>query len=837
MSRHRREEGRRRSERTAHLTDYLAVFRNHFWLSLFTASVVFCAIVAKTLYQPPVYRSEAVVQIDTQNPTASLLGEIAAMESASTTDAEMEVMRSYRVAEGAAKLLRPGDLLIEENAYRPFEVLVRSLRGAPLPRCRLTVDTPPVSRGGGGDTFVFEFSKDAAGGLGLRVGDEGEDGKVAWEPVAGFRSGEPFRVLGRSFTVTVEGDPTGRRFLLPVRPLQQTALWIQDNVVVTEVGRRTGIVNIGFHAESPDVARVVADALAQSYLAYKQEVKETQAEKAISFLADEISRVKGKLSDAEVELDRFRTESGAALLSDRARVIVAKVSELDLQKAEVEVDLETQRQLLRGLGTESGLSSALLALDSARTDPMTAALAQELARLEMQQEKALRGDVTEKHPAVQELRAEIEASRERLRKNLRTVLEGRVQGLERRLEGVAQAIVRYEADARSLPQTERRIAELTRDVEANLQIYSYLEEKQQEAQIARASTLAAMRLVDRALAPSTRLSPNLFKQTIIAALFAAIAALAVAFFAEYLDRSIKSPQELEEGLGIPLYAALPAFRSVRSKTLRKLKTALVTIEKPNSMLAENYRTLRANIRFANLERPLRTMAITSSVLGEGKTVTTLNLAVVLAQGGSRVIVVDCDLRRPATHSHLGHPLAPGLSDVLQGKVPWREALRKSPVENLDLLHSGKKPANPGSMLDSPAFSRLMEELKAEYEYVLFDVPPVLAVSDSASFFRRLDGVFLLARYKVCAIEVVQGARDQVQRLGANLVGVIYNGFDARKAFRKGYGYYGYYGYYGRYGKYGGYGYGEDRPRTDPSKEEGAESGRAAAATRGSGDGS
>lgn len=831
MNRTKKHHGRRRSERTAHLSDYLAVLRNHLWLSLLVGGVTFTAIAAKSLYQVPVYRSDAVVQIDTQNPTASLLGEIAAMEGSSTTDAEMEVMRSYRVAEGAAGLLRPGDLLVEENAYRPLDMLLRGLRGNGRAPHRVRVETANLRDGEGGDTFVFELSKGARGEPALRVGSVEGDGSHQWIDVEDFEPGRPFEAFGREFTVSVEGDPAGTRHLLPLRPRQQTALWIQDNVAVTEVGRRTGIVNIGFQAETPDIARVVADALAQSYLAYKQEVKETQAEKAIRFLETELGRVREKLGGAEKELDRYRTESGAALLSDRARVIVAKVSELDLQSAELELERSEQKRLLENLATEPGLSEALLSLDSDRTDPMTGALAEELARLEMEEQKALRGDVTEKHPAVKALRSEIAANRDRLRRNLSTTIEARVSALEKRLDAIRAAVGRYEADARALPQAERRIAELTRDVEANLQIYSYLEEKRQEAQIARASTLAAMRLVDHALAPSARVSPNLVKQTLIAALFAAIAALAVAFFAEYLDRSIKSPQELEEGLGVPLYAALPAFRSVRSKTLKRLKSALVTIENPNSMLAENYRTLRANIRFANLERPLRTMAITSSVLGEGKTVTTLNLAVALAQGGSRVAVVDCDMRRPATHSHLGNPLSPGLAEVLSGKLTWREAMRRAPVESLDVLHSGRKPHNPGALLDSAAFSRLMEELKEAYEYVLFDVPPVLAVSDSASFFRRLDGVFLLARYKVCAIEVVQGAKEQVERLGANLVGVIYNGFDARKAFRKGYGYYGYYGYYGRYGKYGGYGYGygEERSRSDSSKEEEHAPGRGAAA--------
>jgi capsular exopolysaccharide synthesis family protein len=135
------------------------------------------------------------------------------------------------------------------------------------------------------------------------------------------------------------------------------------------------------------------------------------------------------------------------------------------------------------------------------------------------------------------------------------------------------------------------------------------------------------------------------------------------------------------------------------------------------------------------------------------------------------------------------------------------------VENLSVIHAGKKPDNPGAILDSPRFTSLLKELKESFDYVIFDVPPVLAVADAASFFRQLDAVFLLVQWRRCPADVVLAARDQVKRLGAALRGVIFNGFDARKVHRRGYGRYGYYGYYGYYGRYRGYGYGYGEERS------------------------
>ena len=195
---------------------------------------------------------------------------------------------------------------------------------------------------------------------------------------------------------------------------------------------------------------------------------------------------------------------------------------------------------------------------------------------------------------------------------------------------------------------------------------------------------------------------------------------------------------------------------------------------------------------------MKAFAITSSVEQEGKTVTTANLAVVLAQANSRVIVVDADMRRPSAHAIFETELSPGLVDVLTEKTAWRSVVRKiEGVESLHLISAGRTPSNPGALLDSPAFTRLLGELKADYDYVLFDVPPVLAVADAAAFLRQLDAIVLLSRSGRCDAEIVDGAREQIVRLGGNVVGAIFNAFDARKSGARGYGYHGYYGYYAR----------------------------------------
>ena len=322
-----------------------------------------------------------------------------------------------------------------------------------------------------------------------------------------------------------------------------------------------------------------------------------------------------------------------------------------------------------------------------------------------------------------------------------------------------------------------------------------LKERQREAEIARAGAISSVHLLDEASRPSTRSRPSLARTLILALFFGTVGALGAAALVEYLDRKVRTPAELEEGLGIDVVGSIPRHP--------RRQRGVLTRDEPTSTLAETYRSLRANIRFAASESPIRSLAITSALQGEGKTVTTLNLAVVMAQAGDRVVVVDADMRRPNTHNMLGLEREPGLVDVLRGEQDWRAVLHETDVPGLFAMAAGRQPSNPGALLDSDAFRALHESLKQEFDYVLFDVPPVLAVADASAFFRQLDAVYLLTRYGRYTIDVAQGAQDQVERLGANLQGAVLNAFDVRRAARRRYGYYGYHGYHGYYRKYAG----------------------------------
>ena len=300
-------------------------------------------------------------------------------------------------------------------------------------------------------------------------------------------------------------------------------------------------------------------------------------------------------------------------------------------------------------------------------------------------------------------------------------------------------------------------------------------------QPALASTLVTVRSLDEPLAPRVRSRPSLLLQGVLALILGAAAAFLLACVADHFDRSLRDAEELEEATGLPLYAAIPDF-----KTVRRCAThgKLVTAERPDSTIAEAFRILRTNLRFIDLGRQVRTLGVTSAERGEGKSVVVGNLAVACAQQGDRIVLVDMNLRWPTIHDHFQTGRAPGVTDVLRGEVEWRAAARASGIAGLDILPAGEPVPHPTALLETPRLNRLLESLEKAYDRVLVDLPPVLVVSDAASLFALLEGVLLLARSKVCTLEELLDARDRSRRVGANLLGVIFNGYDARTASRR-----------------------------------------------------
>ncbi|MBM3991981.1 MAG: polysaccharide biosynthesis tyrosine autokinase [Planctomycetes bacterium] len=373
-------------------------------------------------------------------------------------------------------------------------------------------------------------------------------------------------------------------------------------------------------------------------------------------------------------------------------------------------------------------------------------------------------------------RERIDSARAALRRRTQDHLEGRLRGIEAGMLDLLSELERVEASLGTLPEDERVVAEPLRKLAAHTEIVKLLLAREQEAEITRASTQPAAEFVDPAVAPLERSGPSVVLHAALGLLLGMLSAAAAACAREVFSRGIFTESELEAATELPVLGAIPDFRRGRYRVRDAVKHFVPMRDDPEGPTAEAYRSLRANLKFAlSTDTDLRTLAVTSCTPGEGKSSSNVALAMTFARSGRRVALIDCDMRCPSVHSYLKLSLDVGLSDVLEGRAAWRDVVRREVGERLDVLTAGKQPHSPGDLLDGATFAQLLQELRSEYDLVICDVPPAIAVSDIESCAARLDAVVLLVRSDRASARLVEQATRRLRQSGANLIGAILNG--------------------------------------------------------------
>jgi capsular exopolysaccharide synthesis family protein len=389
----------------------------------------------------------------------------------------------------------------------------------------------------------------------------------------------------------------------------------------------------------------------------------------------------------------------------------------------------------------------------------------------------------------------IDAAAEALRARLRESLAAQSSGLAGREEALVAERGRVEELLRDLPKSELEVAEPLRQRQARAQVVEFLLTSQQEAKITAAATSAGAVLIDPAVPPLARSFPKATMMGAIAVVLGLIAGCALALLNDAMRGALHTEAEVERVSGLTVLGAVPDYLRGRTriKGARGARRFLPVRDDPDGPQAEAYRAIRAALRLALGEGDLRTLATTSCVPGEGKTVTNADLAMVFASHGRRVLLVDADLRKPQVHGVFEIERSPGLGEVLEGRGAWRDCVRKGLYKDLDVLPAGRCEAQPGELLAAPGALALLEELKAAYDLVVFDLPPAVVVADVAGFAHELDAVVLVYRWGGVPGRLLSAAVARLGQSRVRLIGVILNAvYVGRGPGGEGYGYgYGY----------------------------------------------
>lgn len=399
------------------------------------------------------------------------------------------------------------------------------------------------------------------------------------------------------------------------------------------------------------------------------------------------------------------------------------------------------------------------------------------------------------------LLVELKQKRKELEK-LYTEEHPAMQALNSKIQELSDQIGKIESAAKNLPAVQQELLTLEREVKISDGIYTRLLETFHQLRLTKEGKLGNVRVVDPALKPLTSSKPNRLAMVGVATGIGLALGLGVAFLRHRLRSGIQHADELEQKLGLNVFATVP-FSPIQNLLAQAIKTKqagqhLLALTKPDDPAVESLRSLRTALQFAMLDAPNNIVLLTGPTPGIGKSFASANFAAVLAAAGKRVLLIDADMRKGHMHSFLGQQRRTGLSELIAGSQTLEQVLRRNAASNLDFISAGTLPPNPAELLMSPVTVDLLKALSAQYEIVIVDTPPVLAVSDTAVLAPQAGTVFLLARAEVTTLPEVQESVKRLEQSGASLRGVIFNGLDlSRRAYRYGYGYK--YGYkYGRY---------------------------------------
>jgi len=610
----------------------------------------------------------------------------------------------------------------------------------------------------------------------------------AYVPIGGQKENEPVLLPAPSTIDTmiemIKGPAVAQRAAGKVG-LGLDAKEVQKRLTVQRVGG-TDLIQIDVEDTDPIRAKHLADAVAEATIELNLEGRRRHFTDVRRYLEAQLAAATQRLREAEAALERFRSRGGNVSLSQESALKLQKLSEFEAQRVTLQVDikrLEEEIKQARGGTVVVGTGG-----EGAAESPIVKELRNQLVKLEVEL-AGLRSQFTDEYPVVKATMAKIQETREALRReaaNQAIFLESQLAALRARDKALGDIIQRLSAEVADVPVRELELARLTRDQKVAEESYLFLARKLEEARILETSIGSEVRIVSAAEVPNTPVKPQKTRNTLFGAALGLFLGIGAAFLAEFLDDTLKTPEDVERSLGVPVLGVIPATGRTRSGGL-----PLLNGQGSRSPLIEAFRILRTNLSLANPDRPLKTLLVTSPIVNEGKSTTAANLAISFAQGGNQVWLVNCDLRRRFLDNSFPKREGVGLSTLLAGMSELEDVMIPTGVEGLSYLPAGTSVPSPPDLLGSRRMEAFLGAARERASVAVLDSPPVV-VADPVVLATKVDGVLLVVRAGQTPKGVAREAVKQLKSAGGNLLGVVLNGVPTgRSGYRYGY----YYGHY------------------------------------------
>lgn len=683
----------------------------------------------------PIYRAQALVQIETREGGAPGLDELTGLfVSESEAVTEIELIRSRMVLGETVNQLNLN--VVATPNYFPLigKAIYRRFKGA-----------------------QDQFAEPLIGGFVWG----GEDIEIKQFEVPELYSGEEFTLsivdsdrfhLAHGDEIVLKGEvgqliensdfsiqlslltgAPGTKFFVRHLPPLQTINQLSRDLKVTEKGKNSGILNLVLDGEDPKQIQQILNTVMQVYVLKNVARNAAEADKSLEFLKGQLPQVKFQLEEAEKILNDFQVSAQSVNITTETEALLNQIVAIEEQMSELQLKEVEVKRLYR-----PSHPTYLSLLD------------------QMEELKFRRDD--------------------------------------------------YQNQIKGLPETQQKLLRLNRDVEVNTQIYTQMLNNIQELDIVRAGTIGNVRIVDEAEVNRFEpVKPRKVLIVLLAAMIGGMFSILYLLFVSALRKGVENPEDIEK-LGIPVFAAIPysADQERIEKLLsRKYRTEkqnvsgmLLSIKNPTDISIEAIRSLRTSIHFAMVEAKNNVIMITGPSPTVGKSFVSSNLSAVIAQSGQRVVIVDADMRKGFIHKLFYLSKNKGLADYLSGQLSYEDLVKPSAYPNLSLVTHGTTPPNPSELLMNSRFNELVDKLSADFDLVLIDTPPIMAVTDAALVGRSAGTTMLVTRYQLNPLKEIEISIRRLEQNGVEVKGVIFNAIQRKNS---GYGYnYGYYTY--DYGK-------------------------------------
>ena len=569
----------------------------------------------------------------------------------------------------------------------------------------------------------------------------------------------------------------------------------------------TDVIELLVESNTPTYAERLAKALPNTYLNYVTGNRKKEVEEAYNFANLRLKEENDKLTQAELAYERFKKSAGISNLeSERDSRIseqgeaLANVRMLEGEYAKYAALAKKEEEDIKSL--KPTLETPTTTTNQAQIEKLKA----DIAALQVQKQ-GLSVKYKPEHPTIQAIDSQIAELNRQLKTTpamLTSVLIVRNPRLEaddtRLADTRAQATAlqaqlvsahdradKAQAALGNYSALERQQSQLTRDMEIHRGTVTLLLKSVEDLGLRKKATHDPV-LVIAPASPAVQVAPKKLNNLVYASLVGLMLGLCFALLQEFLDDRINSPEDARRIVGTPALGYVPMIENEEAR--------LLSGSRSGGSVLESYRVLRSNVRFAAVDTPIHSLLITSTVPGEGKSVTAYNLAVAMALDGRNVILVDTDLRRPTMHEKAKVAQQPGLTNVLVGHTSLDDAIKETNIPGLRVLPAGPLPPNPAELLNSQAMKQLHKALKDQADIVVFDSPPCLATADAQVMAAETDGVLYVVQFGEAKKSAVRHAVEMLRQARTRILGVVFNKIDLT-AKRDAY-YYGYYGYYGYY---------------------------------------